>query len=386
MGKVVPLRRSTARTRKRDTGEAGNKGEFGTIVRSDADISVLAPAQPILETDQEREIRLCSQMVHSSGIDPSHILPFDQASTVLRINEDEGTGAARTYIESLPEDSRRHAIGAPRSPQRVATSELFADMAAGRSSLSPTQRRELLSEATALAEDNDLLQAGSAQWAPGTTHPGQMAWLRLTQVMVGVKHANGPDEAHEIADQFMRETDPERRQRLGEAIIHEAEMAETLRESAQVRDYSGGGETDDGGEMYAGYYGSNYERTQNVHGAELTKQIRTDLKSASADGFIPQGYTVRVNQAGSSNMHQSINVLITPPKGHRPYYRGRKWQYGGLEEAPIEKPADSIIRERIETLVNSYNRDTSNSQIDYFHRKFYDHVRWTEGDSLDEAD
>ncbi|MBP2383720.1 hypothetical protein [Brachybacterium sacelli] len=44
------------------------------------------------------------------------------------------------------------------------------------------------------------------------------------------------------------------------------------------------------------------------------------------------------------------------------------------------------MRERIERVVNSYNRDTSNSQVDYFNRRFYDHVEWIDGRSASRAD
>src|SRR5699024_10852151 len=64
-----------------------------------------------------------------------------------------------------------------------------------------------------------------------TTHPGQMARLRLMQVMVGVQHARGPEGSRALAEEFMDETDSARRGQLGAMILHEARMAETLRES-----------------------------------------------------------------------------------------------------------------------------------------------------------
>src|SRR5699024_10130110 len=121
---------------------------------------------------------------------------------------------------------------------------------------------ELVAEATGLAENNDLIQQGQAKWEPGTTHPGQMARVRLMQVMVGVQHARGPEGSRALAEEFMDETDPVRRRRLGEAILHEADMAGALRESEGARDFSGGGVTDDSGAVYAGSYSSNYERTE----------------------------------------------------------------------------------------------------------------------------
>src|SRR5699024_693947 len=106
-----------------------------------------------------------------------------------------------------------------------------------------------------------------------------------------------------------------RRGRVGEAILHGAEMAETLRESEGVRDFSGGGVTDDGGDMYAGSYGSNYQRTEGLYGADLTREIRSDLQSARAEGYNPAGYRLRGNKAGSSSSHQALNVLVTAPGG-----------------------------------------------------------------------
>src|SRR5699024_2131716 len=311
------MHRRNPRVRKRDTGEAGNRGEFATVTRAEADVAVLDPtANDGGETDMERRARLLRQIEQRSGIDPTLVMELDQATTAMRISEDRGVSEARTYIESLDAIGPVDPIGAPGSPQRVATSELFADMTTGRCSLPPQQRRELVAEATGLADNNDLIQQGQAKWEPGTTHPGQMARLRLMQVMVGVQHARGPEGSRALAEEFMDETDPVRRRRLGEAILHEADMAEALRESEGARDFSGGGVTDDSGAVYAGSYGSYYERTEGLYGADLTREIRSDLQSACAEGYIPAGYRLRVNKAGSSGSHLSLNVLITPSQGH----------------------------------------------------------------------
>ncbi|HLR95013.1 MAG TPA: hypothetical protein VK053_10835 [Jiangellaceae bacterium] len=387
MGKIISMHRGASRVRKRDTGEAGNRGEFTAVTRAEAEVVVLDPtADGGVETDMERRARLIQQLEQRSGIDPTLVMDLDQATTAMQTSEEQGVSEARTYIESLDAAGLGDLIGAPRSPQRVATSELFADMATGRCSLPPEQRRELVAEATRLAEDNDLIQQGQAKWEPGTTHPGQMARLRLMQVMVGVQHARGPEGSRALAEEFMDETDSARRGQLGETILHEADMAETLRESEGARDYSGGGVTDDGGAVYAGSYGSNYERTERLYGADLTREIRSDLQSARAEGYIPSGYRLRVNKAGSSSSHQSLNVLITPPEGHIPHFRCRDWVFGELEEVPREKPADSIVRSRIEQIVGSYNRDTSNLQVDYFNRRFYEHIQWADGVRLEDAE
>ncbi|MDN5685124.1 MAG: hypothetical protein L0G94_00360 [Brachybacterium sp.] len=47
-------------------------------------------------------------------------------------------------------------------------------MTLGRCSLSPEQRRELVGEATALAEDSDMVRRRRTVWDPGTVHVGQM--------------------------------------------------------------------------------------------------------------------------------------------------------------------------------------------------------------------
>lgn len=162
------------------------------------------------ETDIERRARLLREVEQRSCIDPTMVMSHDQATTAMQICEDEGIGPARTYIESLDAAGPGDPIGAPGSPQRVATSELFADMTTGRCSLPPGQRREPVAEATSLAEHNDLIQQHRADWEPGTTHPGQMARLRLMQVMVGVQHARGPVGSRALTDEFMDEQDPSR--------------------------------------------------------------------------------------------------------------------------------------------------------------------------------
>jgi len=387
VGKIIPMHRSNPRVRKRETGEAGNRGEFGTVARGEAEVAVLDPtAEGGGETGMERRSRLLREVEQLSGIDTTMVMSLDQSSTAMQISEDEGIGPARTYIESLDAAGPSDPIGAPGSPQRVATSELFADMTIGRCSLPPRQRRELVDEATGLAEDNDLIEQRRADWEPGTTHPGQMARLRLMQVMVGVQHARGPEGSRALTDEFMNEQDPSRRCQLGEAILHEADMAEALRETEGTRDYSSGGATDDDEAMYAGSHGSNYERTEGLYGADLTREIRADLQSARTAGYIPAEYRLRVNKAGSSSSHQSLNVVIVPPEGHNPHFRSRDWVFGELEEVSMEKPADSIVRSRIEQIVGSYNRDTSNSQVDYFNRRFYEHVSWADGVRLEDAE
>src|SRR5699024_6806892 len=185
---------------------------------------------------------------------------------------------------------------------------------------------------------------------------------------------------------FMSELAPLRRCELGEAILTEAAVAEALRETEGTRDYSSGGATDDDEAMYAGSHGSNYERTEGLYGADLTREIRADLQSARTAGYIPAEYRLRVNKAGSSSSHQSLNVVIVPPAVHSPHSRSRDWVLGELAEVWMEAPPDSIVRSRMEQIVGSYTRDTSNSQVDYFIRRFYEHVSWADGVRLEDAE
>lgn len=142
MGKIIPMHRSDPRVLKRDTGEAGNRGEFAAVTRAEADVAVLDPtAEGGGETDMERRARLLREVEQRSGVDPTMVMSHDQATTAMQICEDESIGPARTYIESLDAAGPGDPIGAPGPPQRVATSERRPDWPRTTTSSSDSESR-----------------------------------------------------------------------------------------------------------------------------------------------------------------------------------------------------------------------------------------------------
>jgi hypothetical protein len=134
--------------------------------------------------------------------------------------------------------------------------------------------------------------------------------------------------------------------------------------------------------------GKNYKGWRNA--ADITKDIRRDIKDAIKTGALPSGLKVSVT-CDNYSMGRSIYCTVKAvPEWFRVYnYKWLLWYrdnpHACWDEGPDvrTKTADRLIS-KLKAIVNSYNRDNSDSQVDYFDRDFYEHVDF--GDECEKAD
>lgn len=106
------------------------------------------------------------------------------------------------------------------------------------------------------------------------------------------------------------------------------------------------------------FEGSKYQETKDIYGSELVKIIKADLKAQ-----LPKEYKVLARKevyAGGWSIHFTIkNTGIS------------KYPYEGTDYTPEWK----ALNETVSNIVEQYNFDDSDSTSDYFHVKFYKHIK-----------
>ena len=129
-----------------------------------------------------------------------------------------------------------------------------------------------------------------------------------------------------------------------------------------------------GEEMYSRSYGG---RSLSVDGhyrttAEVTKEIRADIKDAIAGGYLPGDLTYRVRKHDSATS-SSVRIVAEGMGPHQFYdRRDAVTTYGDpyLQASPYVKE----IEECLGKIAAQYNWDGSDTQSDYFDVNFYQHV------------
>lgn len=133
--------------------------------------------------------------------------------------------------------------------------------------------------------------------------------------------------------------------------------------------------------------GSKYDATRDLSPREVSARIRQDIKEAQKRGEIEKGAKISVRMDSYSG-GWSVDVRVTDlPEGFRvtsvPYASWVK-QFGTSKLAPMahrdtRSDAYNALISKLESIRNAYNRDNSDSMVDYFDVRYYGSagIDWT---------
>lgn len=106
---------------------------------------------------------------------------------------------------------------------------------------------------------------------------------------------------------------------------------------------------------------------------EIAKDVRQDIKEATAGGYLPKGfkYSVKVDKfAGGAALNVSIYDENSDVRNTH--------EFDSRFNSLRLKPEYRKFQDRVETLVDAYNAQDINGQIDYFNTSFYGHSKFEE--------
>lgn len=102
--------------------------------------------------------------------------------------------------------------------------------------------------------------------------------------------------------------------------------------------------------------GSKYEETKGIDGSELVKLIKADIKKQLRPEY--KVLAQKQEYSGGWSIHFQIkNTGID--------------KYGSPEEREVAKK----LEKKVSDIVQSYNFDDGDTMSDYFHVRFYSHIR-----------
>jgi hypothetical protein len=135
--------------------------------------------------------------------------------------------------------------------------------------------------------------------------------------------------------------------------------------------------------------GSKYDATERLYGADLAKRIRQDIKEAQKAGRIAKGFKISVRTDTYAGGY-SIDVRVTAvPEGFNYYTPERaSWekQFGRNTRRDMPSVGERYgrdaclslewvaLRDALQSIHGAYNRDNSDSMVDYFDRRYYGDV------------
>lgn len=115
------------------------------------------------------------------------------------------------------------------------------------------------------------------------------------------------------------------------------------------------------GEMYSRSYGAKYDR--DLPNTEIARLIRADIKAAQKAGWLPPTMKIRTFQGSGGG---SINVRALGVS--REWQRHDDTEFGWRE---IRNPEAQELERRLDRILNSYNHDGSEMQMDYHDVRYY---------------
>lgn len=104
-----------------------------------------------------------------------------------------------------------------------------------------------------------------------------------------------------------------------------------------------------------------------IDAAVAAKKIRQDVKDAKRDGIIPVDVKVSVRTRKYAG-GQAVDVHLSGWNPEAVWYRGT---YG-----PEMSNAAARVEKAVERIRGSYNRDASDSMVDYFDVTYYGTTQW----------
>jgi hypothetical protein len=140
------------------------------------------------------------------------------------------------------------------------------------------------------------------------------------------------------------------------------------------------------GKGYSGnmFVGSKYNETSNLDISEIAKLVRTELKSE----FPNAKFAVTISRfSGGRSMDITIKEVGFNPfsteyndflKSNEKLSEWNKNAFYKWDAIPTYNEKFEELRKRVESIVNQYNFDDSDSMSDYSHVRFYSHVRMDE--------
>lgn len=124
------------------------------------------------------------------------------------------------------------------------------------------------------------------------------------------------------------------------------------------------------------FRGARYDATRNLSLKEVAKRIRQDIKQMIKAGTIPSGTKVSIRMDGYNALRVSITALPADLKVYNPEYVQATKNFNQPPEWDLRcdrytKKMQAII-DALDENTRSYNRDNSDSMVDYFDVRFYD--------------
>lgn len=132
--------------------------------------------------------------------------------------------------------------------------------------------------------------------------------------------------------------------------------------------------------MYERYYGAKYNGKLSTK--EVAQKFREDVKAAKATGELPKELKLSVRyESFSGGSAINVEVKAVPFRVMNPervvLEAQKPREFHETYHNPAHTEEAQVLEKRLESMLQAYNHDGSESQFDYFDVKFYGHVSWS---------